>query len=58
MNRLPRSYKFTLADRMMNELYDLLSDLVMARYAQEKLGKARVSKLQIGHSEISNTPTI
>jgi hypothetical protein len=43
---------------MMNELYDLLSDLVMARYAQEKLGKARVSKLQIGHSEISNTPTI
>jgi len=37
LNRLPRSYKFTLADRMINELYDLLSDLVMARYAQEKL---------------------
>jgi hypothetical protein len=39
LNRLPKSYKFTLADRIINELYDLLSDLVMALYAQEKLAK-------------------
>ncbi|WP_414563107.1 MULTISPECIES: diversity-generating retroelement protein Avd [unclassified Anabaena] len=37
INRLPRIHKFTLGDRMTNELYDLLEGLLTARYHQEKL---------------------
>lgn len=39
LNRLPKTHKFTLADRMINGLYDLLSGLIIARYAKEKLTK-------------------
>ncbi len=37
LNRLPRKHKFGLGDRMIAGLYDLLSGLILARYAQEKL---------------------
>lgn len=37
LNRLPRSHKFMLGDRMIARLYDLLENLIQARYAQEKL---------------------
>ncbi|WP_228060020.1 diversity-generating retroelement protein Avd [Plectonema radiosum] len=37
LNRLPKVHKFTLADRTVNKLYDLLENLIVARYAQEKL---------------------
>jgi hypothetical protein len=37
LNRLPRSHKFILGDRMINGLYDLLEGLIVARYAKEKL---------------------
>ncbi|MBW4671472.1 MAG: diversity-generating retroelement protein Avd [Cyanomargarita calcarea GSE-NOS-MK-12-04C] len=49
LNRLPKSHKFTLGDRMINELYDLLSNLIIARYAQEKLAQLESinSKLDI-----------
>ncbi|MEG4347955.1 diversity-generating retroelement protein Avd [Microcoleus sp. A003_D6] len=39
LNRLPRTHKFTLGDRMIGGLYDILEELILARYAQEKLGK-------------------
>ncbi len=39
LNRLPKVHKFTLADRMINRLYDILEDLIIARYAKEKLAR-------------------
>jgi hypothetical protein len=37
LNRLPRNHKFTLGDRIINGVYDLLESLIIARYAQKKL---------------------
>jgi hypothetical protein len=36
LNRLPRDHKFLLADRMISGLYDLLENLIKARYEQDK----------------------
>ncbi|WYL96102.1 MAG: diversity-generating retroelement protein Avd [Gloeotrichia echinulata IR180] len=36
LNRLPKNHRFTLGDRMINGLYDLLEGLLVARYSQEK----------------------
>ncbi|MGD1904282.1 MAG: diversity-generating retroelement protein Avd [Geitlerinemataceae cyanobacterium] len=53
LNRLPRSHKFALGDRMVAGLYDLLEGLVAARYATQKLaivqpltGRVNVLKYQ------------
>ena len=43
INRFPRSHKFTLGERLQNRLYDLLEDLILARYEKEKL--ARLEKI-------------
>lgn len=37
LNRLPRDHRFTLGERMVNGLYDLLEGLIMARYSRHKL---------------------
>ncbi len=37
LNRLPRSHKFILGDRMVTGLYDLLDALIIAKYASDKL---------------------
>ena len=37
INRLPKNYKFTLGDRIINQLYDLLENLIKAKYAKHKL---------------------
>lgn len=37
LNKLPRNHKFTLGDRMINGLYDLLENLIAARFASEKI---------------------
>jgi hypothetical protein len=39
LNRLPRDHKFTLGNRMIEELYDLLKGLIAARYSSEKLAR-------------------
>ena len=39
LNKLPRDHKFALGDRVVKELYDLLDDLIAARYASRKLAK-------------------
>src|SRR5262245_50028129 len=39
VNRLPRDFKFTLGERIVTGLYDLLDDLITARYASKKLAK-------------------
>lgn len=36
LNRLPRDHKFTLGDRMIGQLYDILEKLIRARYAKNK----------------------
>ena len=39
LNRLPKNHKFILGTRITNNLYDILSGLVRARYAKEKLAQ-------------------
>ena len=39
LNRLPHSHKFTLGERIINHLYDLLEGLVNARYSKQKLAQ-------------------
>jgi hypothetical protein len=37
LERLPQRHRFTLGERITNELYDLLEGLITARYAKHKL---------------------
>jgi hypothetical protein len=37
LNRLPRNQKFVLGDRIISRLYDILEQLIKARYSQNKL---------------------
>lgn len=37
--KLPRYHKFTLGDRIITELYDLLETLIQARYLPNKLDR-------------------
>ena len=37
INRFPRNHKFTLGDRMQNQLYDILEEMILARYEKKKL---------------------
>ncbi len=39
LSKLPRDHKFTLGDRITTNLYDLLDDLIKARYSKQKLGQ-------------------
>lgn len=36
IERLPKIHKFTLGDRIINQLYDLLEGLIQAKYARNK----------------------
>lgn len=47
LNRLPRQHKFGLGDRLTNNLYQLLEQLVQARYAKAKLPILEPLKAQI-----------
>jgi hypothetical protein len=37
LNRLPRSHKFMLGDKIIERLYRMLGQLILARYEQDKL---------------------
>jgi hypothetical protein len=39
INRFPRDHKFTLGDRLQNRMYDILEELIMARYEKEKASR-------------------
>lgn len=39
LDRLPRNHKYTLGDRVVNGLYELLEGLIIARYSTEKLAQ-------------------
>lgn len=41
LNRLPRDHRFLLGDRMIAGLYDLLENLVLARYERDKLPRLK-----------------
>jgi hypothetical protein len=41
LNRLPKSHKFILGDRVIKRLYKLLDGFIKARYKRKKLGKLK-----------------
>jgi hypothetical protein len=45
INRLPRNHRFTLGDRIVDNLSNLLEGLIEARYAQKKNKLARLQAL-------------
>ncbi|MEL7141187.1 MAG: diversity-generating retroelement protein Avd [Cyanobacteria bacterium J06643_4] len=49
LNRLPKNHKFLLGDRMVSGLYNLLEELIKARFERDKLArlKALNSRLAI-----------
>ncbi|MEM9212827.1 MAG: diversity-generating retroelement protein Avd [Cyanobacteria bacterium P01_F01_bin.150] len=49
LNRLPKQHKFMLGERMASNLYDLLEELIYARYATQKLERLEAlnSKLDV-----------
>ncbi len=48
LNRLPRNHRFTLGDRLVNNLYDLLEGLIQARYAKnDKLDQLKSLNTQL-----------
>ncbi len=47
LNRLPKNHKFTLGDRIINNLYNLLEELIKAKYARKKLAILESINIQL-----------
>lgn len=47
LEKLPRNYRFTLGDRLIGRLYDLLEGLIEAKYASSKLGKLQQLNIEL-----------
>lgn len=48
LNRLPKAHRFTLGERIINNLYDLLEKLIQARYAKsDKLNRLQSLNTQL-----------
>ena len=47
IERLPKIHKFTLGDRIINQLYDLLEGLIKAKYAKNKLSQLESLNIQL-----------
>ena len=47
VNRMPRTHKFQLGDRIITGLYDLLEGLITARYQQDKLSQLRALNVKL-----------
>ena len=47
LNRLPRDHRFTLGERMINGLYNLLEGLILARYSHQKLEQLEQLNIQL-----------
>jgi len=47
IDRLPRMHKFTLGDKTINGLYNLLEDLIKAKYNSKKLEKLESVNTQL-----------
>ena len=47
LNRLPKTHKFTLGDRIINQLYNILEGLIEAKYARTKQTKLENINVQL-----------
>jgi hypothetical protein len=47
LNRLPRDHRFTLGERIIQGLYDLLEDLIQARYSANKLERLQTLNIRL-----------
>ncbi|UUO16252.1 diversity-generating retroelement protein Avd [Dolichospermum heterosporum] len=47
INRLPRNHKFMLGNRITTVLYDILDELLIARYRSPKLTELRSSNIKL-----------
>jgi hypothetical protein len=47
ITRFPKDHKFTLGDRLINRLYDLLEGLIEAKYAKNKLEKLKQLNIKL-----------
>lgn len=54
INRLPKSHKFVLGDRIINRLYNLLEGLIVVRYAKQKLDKLQLLNEQFRDTTLSD----
>ena len=48
LNRLPKNHRFALGERIVNNLYDLLEELIQVRYAK----KDKLTRLQSLNTEL------
>ena len=48
LNRLPRNHRFALGERIVNNLYDLLEELIRARYAKSD----KIKRLQSLNTQV------
>ncbi len=47
INRFPRDKKFTIGDRLLNKLYNVLELLIKAKYSNQELKKQRLEQANI-----------
>jgi len=49
LNRLPRTHRFQIGNRMVDGLYELLESLILVRYQRDKLAQLQAinSKLDV-----------
>jgi hypothetical protein len=47
LQKLPRDHRFTLGDRILKQLYDILDDLIQARYASSKVARLEAINAQL-----------
>ena len=47
LSRLPRAHRFTLGDRITTGLYELLEEMIAARYAKQRLAQLQAINLRL-----------
>lgn len=47
LNKIPRDHKFSLGDRIVSGLYDVLESFIYARYSPEKLDKLNLANARL-----------
>jgi hypothetical protein len=47
IDRFPKIHKFTLGDKIINSLYELLAELIRAKYSKNKLDKLESINVQL-----------
>jgi hypothetical protein len=47
LNRLPRDHRYTLGERIITSLYELLEELIQAKFSREKRAQLEASTLRL-----------